>query len=317
MFYFFFEARHNPSRAPLVIWMTGGPGCSSELAILYENGPFNLDKEGVLSESAYGWDQYHDMIFVDQPVGTGFSYSEDDRDRVYGEDGVANDMLDFVYEFLEMHDDLKDRPLFITGESYAGHYVPAVSHRIWRANKDMEGPHIHLQGLAVGNGLTDPAIQFNAYGDYAVENELISYPLRAAMSFFYPLCGLATNLCQGTGWDLPCLLGLQYCMATQFQPILSVNPSINVYDITRECEGRLCYDFSAADEFLNDPQTRKMLGVGDRLWVSCAMDVYEDMSSDWLTKYDDILPEMMADGIRVMIYAGDLDLICNYLGNRR
>ncbi|KAJ9518744.1 hypothetical protein QJQ45_025991, partial [Haematococcus lacustris] len=104
--------------------------------------------------------------------------------------------------------------------------------------------------------------------------------------------------------------------STQFQPILVANPDINVYDILRKCEGPLCYDFSAADSFLNSKATQKALGV-DKPWVSCDMDVYQDFTSDWLHRFDSVLPDMLADGIRVQIYAGDLDLICNYLGNRR
>ena len=60
----------------VVLWMTGGPGCSSELAVFYENGPYSINPDLTLSETQYGWDRYHTTVFVDQPINTGFSYSD-------------------------------------------------------------------------------------------------------------------------------------------------------------------------------------------------------------------------------------------------
>jgi len=316
MFYFYFQSRRK-TNDPVVLWMTGGPGCSSELAIFYENGPYSINHNMTLTETEYGWDRYHNMIFVDQPINTGFSYSDDERDRVHNEKGVGEDMLDFLYAFYEAHPELADLPFFVTGESYAGHYVPTVAHRVWLANKNKEGPHINLQGIAIGNGLTEPEIQFGAYADYALMNNLISQGLRDSIQFWFPLCKFGAKFCDKYGWEWACGFAMQICMVTTFGRVLGANPGINVYDITRKCEGQLCYDFTDADKFLNMASTRKALGVGDREWVGCNMDVYADMIGDWLHNFDTIIPEMMADGVRTMIYAGDLDLICNWLGNYR
>ncbi len=93
MFFFMFERRREAASAPVVVWMTGGPGCSSELAVLYENGPWSLrrDSQGeiVLDETKYGWDEAATMIFVDQPVNTGFSFSDNEEDRCYDEEYVS------------------------------------------------------------------------------------------------------------------------------------------------------------------------------------------------------------------------------------
>lgn len=320
MFYFLFESRNekiNDSEDPVVLWMTGGPGCSSELAVFYENGPYSINKNMTLTETQWGWDKFHTMIFVDQPINTGFSFSESEDDRVYDEDVVGDDMLDFLQEFFAVHPELADRPFYVTGESYAGHYVPAVSHRIWLANKNKEGNRpINLKGIAIGNGLTDPGIQFPAYPDFARENRLISPGLQAVLHFFAPVCTVSVRLCN-SGWSLACALGLGLCQMVTFAPIMSVNPTMNVYDITKKCEGQLCYDFSNADKFLNLPSVRTSLGVGDRAWQGCAMDVYEDMSGDWLKDFEGYVADLLNDDIPVMIYAGELDFICNWLGNRR
>merc|ERR1740139_1813549 len=72
MFYWYFPARENPETAPLVLWLTGGPGCSSELAIFYENGPFKIIDDKVTT-NPHAWNENANLLYIDQPVGTGFS----------------------------------------------------------------------------------------------------------------------------------------------------------------------------------------------------------------------------------------------------
>jgi hypothetical protein len=86
--------------------MTGGPGCSSELAVFYENGPFRIEDDLSLSENPFGWDVGHNVLFIDQPVGTGFSYTSDPSDDVTSEKQVADDVLDFLLEFLDRKPEL-------------------------------------------------------------------------------------------------------------------------------------------------------------------------------------------------------------------
>jgi hypothetical protein len=82
------------------------------------------------------------------------------------------------------------------------------------------------------------------------------------------------------------------------------NPSINVYDIRKQCEGPLCYSqFGLLDDFINLPEIRQALGVGDRGWTSCDPGVYVDMMGDWMKTYDRHMPEMLADGVRIMVGA--------------
>ncbi|KAK9848936.1 hypothetical protein WJX84_006787 [Apatococcus fuscideae] len=319
MFYLYVKARASqPEKQPLVLWMTGGPGCSSELAFFYENGPYHITENLGLELSEYGWDVNNNMIYVDQPINTGFSYSEDARDTIYNEHGVAADMLDFMHAFFAAHPELIDNPLYITGESYAGHYVPAVSYAIFKHNLNVtSNTKINLKGLAVGNGLTDPAIQYGAYADYALHNGLIGSAARNGIKAVYPICQLATNLCNSLNLDVVCLLALQFCQDTQFGGVMLLNPGMNVYDIRKDCVGPLCYDFSRLDAYLAQPDVRKALGVGDRSWTECNTEVNAEMMGDWMKNYEPTLPPMLDAGIEVMIYAGVEDLICNYLGNQR
>lgn len=79
-----------------------------------------------MEETTYGWDVSANMIFVDQPLYTGFSYSTSDDDRCFDEKCVSNDMLDFFLALYEVRPELAGKDLFITGESYAGGRGSAV-----------------------------------------------------------------------------------------------------------------------------------------------------------------------------------------------
>ncbi|KAL2557447.1 Serine carboxypeptidase-like 47 [Forsythia ovata] len=126
MFYFFFESR-NSRADPVVIWLTGGPGCSGELALFYENGPFHITRNMSLAWNDFGWDKVSNLIYVDQPIGTGFSYSSHSDDIRHSEDGVSNDLYDFLQAFFKEHPQYVKNDFYITGESYAGHYIPALA----------------------------------------------------------------------------------------------------------------------------------------------------------------------------------------------
>jgi len=138
------------------------------------------------------------MLFIDQPVGTGFSWTDSPDDEVTSEAQVADDVLDFLLEFLAAKPALADNPFFVTGESYAGHYVPAVASRIaaHNASETRSTAPIALRGFAIGNGLTEPATQYGAYADFARDNGLIGDATRAGIKKIFPWCKFGIDLCQ-------------------------------------------------------------------------------------------------------------------------
>nr|XP_043633918.1 serine carboxypeptidase-like [Erigeron canadensis] len=315
MFYFFFESRGHKATDPVVIWLTGGPGCSSELALFYENGPFKIEKNSSLVWNDYGWDQASNLLFVDQPTGTGFSYSSDKRDIRHDEQGVSDDLYDFLQAFFKEHPQFAKNDFFITGESYAGHYIPAFAARVHQGNKAKEGIHINLKGFAIGNGLTDPLIQYKAYTDYALDMGIIKESDYKSINKRIPVCETAIKLC-GTDGTTSCMAAYLACNSI-FSSIKNIAGNINHYDIRKQCEGSLCYDFSNMETFLSKQSVKKALGVEDIDFVSCSPVVYQAMIMDWMKNYETGIPHLLEDGIKLLIYAGEYDLICNWLGNSR
>ncbi|KDO33082.1 hypothetical protein SPRG_01896 [Saprolegnia parasitica CBS 223.65] len=315
-FYWFFESRDAPKDDPVIIWLTGGPGCSSMLALLGENGPCSVNDDLSLKRNPYSWNAKANIMWIDQPAGVGFSYgdkSEYDTDETM----VGNDMYHFLQAFFAAHPEYASNAFYVFGESYAGHYVPAVAHRIYSGNKEGSSPKINLKGIGIGNGLTSPEVQYQYYPEMAYHN---TYGVKAVPEAVYktmkaavPKCTQLIELCQKT--KVACLVAQVFCNAALVSPYqLS---GLNVYDIREKCAHfPMCYDFGAIEKFLNLPSTRQALHVSEKSakWASCNMEVHAGFSYDWMRNFDQLVTPMVEDHIDVLVYAGDADFIVNWMG---
>ena len=313
LFYWAFESRNDPATDPVILWMTGGPGCSSAVALFGENGPCKVNADGTATKlNPYSWNRNATLIYVDQPAGTGFSYGAKDSTEA----GVARDMVDFLVQWFRIHGKFSNHDLYVTGESYAGHYVPAVSSGLFR-NGTLRR---NLKGLAIGNGLTDPEVQFAYYKDMIVSTNhhkpAVGKVVHAAMSAATPVCVGAIKACKVFG-SVACLGATTICNLGLLIPyqLTGMNP----YDMRIKCKKPpLCYDFSNVGTYLNRPEVRAALGVGHHRWTDCnrLVAIGFKLGGDWMRSYENKIPDQLNDGIRVLIYAGDQDYICNWLGNQ-
>eukprot|EP01062_Namystynia_karyoxenos_P033622 TRINITY_DN2472_c0_g1_i4.p1 TRINITY_DN2472_c0_g1~~TRINITY_DN2472_c0_g1_i4.p1 ORF type:complete len:521 (+),score=200.31 TRINITY_DN2472_c0_g1_i4:103-1563(+) len=164
LFYWFFESRSAPATDPFVLWMTGGPGCSGQLALFVENGPYHVSSEQKLSLNPYSWNTKANILYIDQPVGTGFSYDSSATDiGVINEEQMALNMWEFFQHWFTANPKYAQLRFFIAAESYGGHYAPALAHMIQQKNSAGEGAKINLAGVLIGDGLVDP---YNQYAEY-------------------------------------------------------------------------------------------------------------------------------------------------------
>ena len=313
LFYWMFEARHDPASAPLVLWLTGGPGCSSELAVFYEQGPYRLDADGGITSNPHSWTEIANILFVDQPVGTGFSFADDSTAYVKTEDGVAADMWEFLQTFMKEFPQYAQLDFFVTGESYAGHYVPAISSRILANNKKLGAAErkINLQGLAIGNGLVDPQTQYGEYVPYALSKGLVTHAQAVSLNRTAHACQQSIHAGHtGTVTLMEC--------NSMLERIMMDGGGFNTYDVRIKCaKPPLCYDFSPLDALLAREDVRKALGVSPKAnWQSCNMKVHEKLMPDWFTDMETVIPAMLEDGVRVLVYSGQEDFICNWFGGR-
>lgn len=129
MFFWFFPAAKDKANAPVVLWLQGGPGASSLHGVFNINGPFSAYKcdGSMLKLRDHAWTNTHSMLYVDNPVGTGFSYTEDDSGYSTDQTAVAQNMYSALVQFFKLFPEYQLNDFYVTGESFAGHYVPAVS----------------------------------------------------------------------------------------------------------------------------------------------------------------------------------------------
>ncbi|GAY61901.1 hypothetical protein CUMW_213580 [Citrus unshiu] len=158
LFYYFVEAQStNPLSLPLTLWLNGGPGCSSlGFGAFMEHGPFQPGENGQLLKNEYSWNLASNMLYVESPIGVGFSYSNTSSDyNLWNDSNTAGDNLRFIVNWLEEFPQYKDSEFFLTGESYAGHYVPQLATLILQYNKQPNVKPIKLKSIALGNPLLD------------------------------------------------------------------------------------------------------------------------------------------------------------------
>ncbi|GET87754.1 serine carboxypeptidase, putative [Leishmania tarentolae] len=327
-FYWLFGPRKWPSdgRAPpVILWMTGGPGCSSTLALLMELGPCMMNADsGELIHNAYGWNDEAYLLFVDQPTGVGYSYG-DKFNYVGNESGVAEDMYHFLQLFAQRFTSPSitgANDFYIIGESYGGHYVPSVGYRILMGNKRGDGLHINLKGIAVGNGLTDPYTQLPFYAETAYHwcKEKLGAPCITEKQYeemlsLIPACQEKVKKCNEGPDDSSMSCSVAYALFNEYVSYYQ-STGRNSYDIGKPCIGDLCYPMQNSVDFYNDLTVKASLGASSAIqWSLCNGEVHTLFERDFMRNFNYTIPPMLDMGIRVLIYAGDMDFICNWLGN--
>eukprot|EP00121_Abeoforma_whisleri_P013955 Awhi_evm1s12875 len=338
-FYWFFESRNEPSTDPIFVWMTGGPGCSSQIALFHENGPCKIDdNHKTTTASPTSWNTKANVIYIDQPAGVGFSTGTED-DHTEGD--VGDNMYLFVQEFLKANPQFQENEFFVVGESYGGHYVPPIVKRIIDGNKNVESQKsqrsveddgsrngdikINIQGMAIGNGLTDPENQYDQYCPYALNNgyEVLTGKVNSwiSMHTLWPVCRALIERCGKTepGATPPasCTGGMVACQLLMMRCSTGLRAkNLNIYNVKEECKfPPMCYDFTDVENFLAQEHVREALSVKELKWASCNPEIQMNFMGDQMRNYAPVVKDILEEGVRVLIYAGDADFICNWMGN--
>ena len=152
LFYIYFPSQNNPDTAPLLLWLNGGPGCSSLFGMLAEIGPVTSENfSGEWKTNPFSWNTNSNLLFIEQPAGVGFTKT-DDPNYTWNDDDTAEHLMSAIKDFLASFEELKQRPFYVSGESYAGVYIPFLTTHIL---KDTSEDKINIKGVLIGNGLTD------------------------------------------------------------------------------------------------------------------------------------------------------------------
>lgn len=172
-FFWFFPALvPNGKTAPVIVWLQGGPGATSLYGLFTENGPIRV-RNMKFESRKYNWALSHNIIYIDNPVGTGFSFTNDSKGYCTDETQVGEQLYSTITQFFKLFPELQQSKFYVTGESYGGKYVPALAYTIHKKNPTAK-LKINLKGVAIGNGLSDPEHQM-VYGKYLYQIGLIDW----------------------------------------------------------------------------------------------------------------------------------------------
>ncbi|KAI3505470.1 hypothetical protein L1887_27601 [Cichorium endivia] len=180
LFYYFVESEGNPKDDPLMLWLTGGPGCSALSGLLYEIGPFTIDyanstfEKAMLETNPHCWTKAASIIFLDQPAGSGFSYAKTPEAYITNDTSSTMQTYHFLKKWLIDHPKFLNNPLYLGADSYSGILVPMIVQEIYNGNEVGEGPHINIKGYVLGNPLTDTSGDYNSRIPYAHRMGLLS-----------------------------------------------------------------------------------------------------------------------------------------------
>ncbi|KAE8573640.1 venom serine carboxypeptidase [Halyomorpha halys] len=305
LFLWYIQAKIDPENAPVVLWLQGGPGSSSLFGLFCENGPITPDKNGKMEYAKHAWSKAFNMIYIDNPVGTGFSFTEDEQGYPNNQVDVGKDLYSALDQFFILFPGLRDNDFFVTGESYAGKYVPAVSFAIHTANQNSTR-QINLKGLAIGDGWTDPENML-VYGDYLYEIGLIDENARDVFrkkeneTRWFIQNGdysSATEVIDSLILTIYTPYPSYFTNITGFQAYYNY---LNTDDGSESCN---YYTFLLSDEIRNSIHVGNMTYQGGDTSAKHLFDDIAKSVKPWV--------EVLLDNYRVLFYNGQLDIICAY-----
>ncbi|KAH8693079.1 pheromone processing carboxypeptidase KexA [Talaromyces proteolyticus] len=326
LFFWHYQNRHIANRQRTVLWLNGGPGCSSMDGALMELGPYRVKSDQSLEYNNGSWNEFANLLFVDQPVGTGFSYANSNS-YIHDLDQVANHMVTFLEKWFRLFPEYQSDDLYIGGESYAGQYIPYVAKAIIDRNKKFEAGSDavwNIKGLLIGNGWISPIDQYPAYLEFAYAEGLVdkNSEIGADLDQMQNVCsGLLTADGAENRVDISKCENVLTAMLKMTQT--SNNQCINMYDIRlrdQTCGNSWPPDLANVTPYLQRLDVVKALNINpDKAtgWKECSNLVGNEFNANQSVPSIQILPEIIESGVRVLLFSGDRDLICNHLGTER
>ncbi|CAF90164.1 unnamed protein product, partial [Tetraodon nigroviridis] len=350
--YWFVESQNDPSIDPVVLWLNGGPGCSSLDGLLTEHGPFLIQDDGMtLRYNPYSWNKIANMLYLESPAGVGFSYSDDQKYMTNDTEVSLNNYL-ALKEFFRLFPEYSKNQLYLTGESYGGIYIPTLAERV------MEDSSLNLQGVAVGNGMSSYEMNDNSLVYFAYYHGLLGTRLWTELQTFCCSDGKC-NFYNSQN---------QNCSASlsEVQDII-YSSGLNMYNLYAPCPGGVgrtarfgvdggelvirdlgnifinhqwtqlwkqkiqgltfphrsvrldppCTNSTPSTLYLNNAYTRAALHISAKAqdWVICSSEVNLNYGRLYLDVRKQYLKLLSALKYRILVYNGDVDMACNFMGD--
>uniref|UniRef100_A0ACD5WW19 Uncharacterized protein n=1 Tax=Avena sativa TaxID=4498 RepID=A0ACD5WW19_AVESA len=338
LFYYFIQSEGDPKEDPVLLWLTGGPGCSALSGLVYEIGPFYFDFHGytgtglpTLLYKPTSWTQVSNVIFVDAPAGTGFSYDSSDNRTVPSDIIVIQQLHIFLQTWFDEHPQFLPNPFYVAGDSYSGIIIPPLAMKIAKGIENGDEQLINLKGVIAGNPFTDRTTDINSRVPYLHRMGIIPDELFEAAregcggEYRRPSnanCAKSLQAIQGCIRDLNDVHILETrCPEYPTSFAIQKQPMLQDHGRKRLLESAVWSICRNATYFLselwtNDEAVRESLGIHKETvpsWIRCDFDI--PYTSEITSAVDDHLA-LITKGYRAMIYSGDHDAKIPYVGTQ-
>ncbi|ETW75053.1 serine carboxypeptidase S10 [Heterobasidion irregulare TC 32-1] len=332
MWFWFFEARESPETAPFTLWLNGGPGCSSMIGLFQENGPCKILPDGQTTVlNPYSWNSISNMIYIDQPIGTGFSFGTDTVNSTEAAAPFVWEAFQILFESGEFAKFASREFIFAT-ESYGGHFGPSFVTYFDKQNalidaRKLHGEKVLVSALMINNGWYDPLLQNEAYVTFAtdapgygpLQNASVLAQLHA--DFYEPGgCRDREIACEALGntndanatANHICRTADDFCIDNIFVPAVGDRDSD---DLRQSADSPTPFPPEFYLDFLANATVKARIGATST-YSECADAPFElfDRTGDDARSW---LPELAAlanSRLKLLIWAGDADINCNWLG---
>jgi serine carboxypeptidase-like clade 2 len=327
LFYWLVESSSpTPDKDPLVFWYQGGPGCSGLGGLFMENGPFVPDEKGGIRESPFSWNRLANVVYLEQPAGVGFSYSDTPSDYNTDDLKAAEDNFRFIEGFLKENPKFIGRDIWLTGESYAGVYIPTLTRQI--LNHVHSQSYSQLRGFLAGNPVFScESVDYNAVQfDMFYWHALVSYTNYANWTKHGCDKNSAQSICDSIMNTAVNEIGiidqeLKRNQATQ-------QPSLDPDDLFQDfCLGNGTLEWissSTSDctplgiqttNYLNRADVQQAIHAKHATWSECANINYTISGASMIPLYRSFFKER--PDLHLLVYSGDLDVATVPFGNTK
>ncbi|KAG8651896.1 hypothetical protein MANES_06G035575v8 [Manihot esculenta] len=321
LFYWFTEATSLPHEKPLVLWLNGGPGCSSvAYGASEEIGPFRINRTASsLYLSNFSWNSEANILFLESPAGVGFSYTNTSSDLKDSGDKRTV----FLIRWFSRFPQYKFRDFYIAGESYAGHYVPQLAKKIHDYNKGHPHPIINLKGFIVGNAVTDNYRDSIGTVTYWWSHSMIS-------DRTYRSILKNCNFKEDNKTSKRCDDSVNYAINHEFGYIdqysiytpaciqlKNVTTAVRSLRLRNSLLQRRVFGYDPcsenyAEKYFNRPDVQKAMhanvtGIPYK-WTACS----DELIKNWKDSESTMLPiykELITAGLRIWVFSGDTDSV--------
>ncbi|KAI4380564.1 hypothetical protein MLD38_006741 [Melastoma candidum] len=343
LFYYFVESQRTPVQDPIMLWLTGGPGCSVLSAFLYESGPVEFTYVGYngsipsLHLNPFTWTQGLSIIYVDAPVGTGFSYSTTAENYATDDYKSSEETYEFLRKWLVKHPQYLNNILYIGGDSYSGIPLPMIVQKVHDGNNNGLRPFLNIQGYVLGNPKTDNYVDDNSRVPFSFRTSLISKELyeetvEACGGDFVNVntsneaCTVDIDAIDQMIQQINIMHILEpTCKTASSRPVESIKGTRRILE--DNYEGFLAaiespvlwcreYNYVLSAVWVNDHSVRAALGVREGTkgsWTRC------NSSLAYTKTVSSSVPyhwNLSSTGLKALIYSGDHDLSVTHIGTQ-